>query len=80
MDFLPCVFSSGGGIGAAAKKIIDTISVKMAGSSMDKANDIKKELKTDLNISLIKSQIQSILSSKNSVENQLYNFRLATVD
>ena len=44
-QFLPCVFSSGGSIGPAAKKIIKIISNKIANGSLEKIEDIKIDIK-----------------------------------
>ena len=77
---MPCVFSSGGSIGPAAKKIIDKIAVKIAQTSMDNLNDIRMDIKTDVVISLLKSRIQGIRSTRNSIVTQMNNFKLTQLD
>ena len=69
--FMPCIFSSGGGIGPAAKKIIDKISNKIAYTSMERLSDIKSEIRTDIVVSLIKSRIQGLRSSRKSLLSQM---------
>ena len=74
-DFMPCVFSSGGVIGPAARKVIDCISAKKASSSIEKVNDVKDEIRTDLSMSLQKSRIQGLRASRSSLSSQLRNFQ-----
>ena len=47
-DFMPCVFSSCGLIGPAARKAINCISKRKALSSIEKVNDLKDEVRMDL--------------------------------
>ena len=54
-----CILS-GGAIGPAARKKIDCINQRKALSSMEKINDIKAEIRTDLSLSLQKQHIQGI--------------------
>ena len=70
-----CVFSSGGVIVLAARKIIDCISQRKASSSIEKVNDVKEEMRTDLSISLQKSRIQGLLASRSSLSSQLRNLK-----
>ena len=76
-EFMPCVFSSGGGIGPAAKKIIDRIANRLASNSLEKIDDIKSDIKTDIVVSLLKSRIQGLRCSRNSITSQLSNFKTA---
>ena len=68
-------FSSGRAIGPAARKTIDCISNRKALSSMEKINDIKAEIRTDLSMSLQKLRIQGLRATRNSVSSQLHNFQ-----
>ena len=68
---MPCVFSSGGVIGPAARKVIDCISQRKALSSIEKVNDLKAEIRTDLSMSLQKSRIQGLRATRNSLASQL---------
>ena len=76
-EFMPCVFSTGGGIGLAAKKIIDCIANRLAANSLEMIEDTKSEIKTDIVISLLKSRIQGLRCSHNSVTSQRSNLRAA---
>ena len=40
--FIPCIFSSGGGIGPAANKVIKSIANKAGANSLEKYEDIKR--------------------------------------
>ena len=44
-NFIPCTFSSGGGIGSAAKKVIKDIATKASSNSLEKYEDIKMDIK-----------------------------------
>ena len=74
-EFIPCVFSSCGSIGPAAKKIIDIIANKIANRSLEKLVDIKVDIKKDVVMSLMKSIIMGIRSSRNNIISQIHNFR-----
>ena len=71
-SFFPCVFTSGGGIGPAANKVISDIARKASLSSLERYEVIKEEIKRDVVFSLIKSRIQGIRSSKNCISSQTY--------
>ena len=45
-NFIPCIFSSGGGIGPAARKVIKDLTTKASSSSLEKFEDIKKKYQT----------------------------------
>ena len=72
-SFFPCVFTSGGGIGPSANKVISELARKASLSSLERYEDIKEEIKRDVVFSLIKSRIQGIRSSKNSISSQTYS-------
>ena len=77
---MPCVFTSGGGIGPSAKKIVDKIATKMTHSSMERCEDIKIDIKTDIVMILLKSRIQGIRSARNSISTQMTNFKIAQIN
>ena len=52
-DFIPCLFTSGGGIGLAARKSINITVNKLASTTMDRVDDIKTEIRTDTAVSLL---------------------------
>ena len=53
-NFIPCIFSSGGGIGPAARKVIKDLATKASSSSLEKFEDIKKDIKLDVIFALLK--------------------------
>ena len=76
-EFLPFVLSTGGVIGKSAKKIINKISHRLTTSSEESVVDIKRNLNTDLMMSLIKSRIQGLRASRNNIASQMTNFRMS---
>ena len=74
-DFLPCCMSSGGVLGSSAKKIINIIVNKLSTYALVNAADAKREIKTDISMSLIKSKVQGLRSNRNGIGTQLSNFR-----
>ena len=76
-EFLPFVLSTGGVIGKSAKKIINKISHRLANCSEESVVDIKRNLNTDLMMSLIKSRIQGLRASRNNIASQMNKFRMS---
>ena len=74
-DFLPCCMSSGGVLGSSAKKIINTIVNKLSTYAQVNAADVKREIKTDISMSLVKSKVQGLRANRNGIGTQLSNFR-----
>ena len=73
-EFHPVVFSTGGVIGDAAKKVIRAIADKLSDKSDE---DIKKKkllIKSDISFSLIRSKISSIRNPKRNIQDQLRSF------
>ena len=67
--------SSGGVLGPSAKKIINLVVNKLAAFSQDNASDLKREIKADISMSLVKSRIQGLRANRNGISSQLSNFR-----
>ena len=74
-DFLPFCLSSGGVFGSSAKKIINLIVNKLTAINQDNSSDLKREIQTDISMSLVKSRIQGLRASRNGIISQLNKFR-----
>ena len=74
-EFLPAIFSTGGGIGNSAKKMINLIAQRLEFNSLEKLSDLKSEIKTDIVMSLLKSRVQSLRCSRSSISDQLKRMR-----
>ena len=74
-DFLPFCLSSGGVFGSSAKKIINLIVNKLTAINQDNSSDLKREIQTDISMSLVKSRIQGLRASRNGIISQLSKFR-----
>ena len=75
-DFLPFVLSTGGVIGPSAKKVVNIISSRLAASSNEKETDIKRQINTDISMSLIKSRIHGLRANRNNIATQMTNYRV----
>ena len=69
-NFIPCIFSSGGGIGPAARKVIKDLATKASSSSLEKFEDMKKGLKLDIIFAFLKSRIEGLRSCRNNIATQ----------
>ena len=78
--FVPCIFSSGGGIGPAANKVIKNIANKASSNSLEKYEDIKNEIRLDIVFSLLKSRIEGIRSCRNNIASQLQILKMCHDD
>ena len=78
--FIPCIFSSGGGIGPAANKVIKNIANKASSNSLEKYEDIKNEIRLDIVFSLLKSRIEGIRSCRNNIASQLQILKMCHDD
>ena len=74
-DFIPAIFSSGGGIGNSAKKIINLISQRLESHTLNKLSDIKSEIKTDIVMALLRSRVQNLRCSRSSIKDQLMRMK-----
>ena len=74
-DFVPAIFSSGGGIGNSAKKIINLISQRLESDTLNKLSDIKSEIKTDIVMALLRTRVQNLRCSRSSIQDQLMRMR-----
>ena len=74
-DFLPFCLSSGGVFGSSAKKVINLIVNKLTAINQDNAAELKREIQTDISMSLVKSRIQGLRASRNGIMSQLNTFR-----
>ena len=69
-NFIPYIFSSGGGIGPAARKVIKNLATKASSSSLEKFEDIKNNIKLDIIFALLKSRIEGLRSCRNNISAQ----------
>ena len=60
----------GGIIGKSAKKLVDVISKKMANHTIESVIDTKHNIRTDLSMSLLKSRIMGLRSTRSGVFSQ----------
>lgn len=75
-NFIPCIFSSGGGIGSAAKKVIKDIATKACSNSLEKYEDIKMDVKLDIVFALLKSRVEGLRSCRNNIATQSQTLNL----
>ena len=75
-NFIPCIFSSGGGIGPAAKKAIKEIATKASSNSLEKYEDIKMDIKLDIIFALLKSRVEGLPSCRNNIAAQSQTLNL----
>ena len=75
-NFIPCIFSSGGGIGPAARKVIKDIAIKASSNSLEKYEDIKNDIKLDIIFALLKSRIEGLRSCRNTITSQFQTLKL----
>ena len=75
-NFIPCIFSSGGGIGLAAKKVIKDLATKASSRSLEKFEDIKENIKLDIIFALLKSRIEGLRSCRNNISTQSQMLKL----
>ena len=74
-DFIPFIMTSGGCIGPAANMVLKTIANKKASKSFENRDQILRNIKTDLSMSLLKSRIVGIRSSRKTLTAQIENVR-----
>lgn len=70
-DFLPFVVSSGGVWGPSAIKIMKTISNKLFDAQSEQRSKWRRNFKTDIAMSLLKSKVQSLRAPRQDVNGQL---------
>ena len=67
--------TSGGSIGPAANMALKTIANKKASKSFENRDQILRNIKTDLSMSLLKSRILSIRSPRKTLAAQIEDLR-----
>ena len=48
---------------------------KLVTNAQDNVADLKREIKTDISMSLVKSRVQGLRSNRNGISSQISNFR-----